>query len=903
MLDAATQQLNSILPPQASALIQPILSYLIDSALTGNSSLLRYSNMNPNMSFEMNYQTAYDQIQYKTLFDNVRKEQSRRMSRTVVEGLYRSLGYDDISAQYRANTTGGSLLGTGIDTFLSSNWNTGLNTLYEAAFQRRFIENPNNRSASFATQYQQLGDSLLRMQFQEGAFGNAAFADVGQLTAALITTGRYDSTASTDLTPAQVSSKTRQIARDTREYTKALNSLRDVLGGDFKQMLGVLDNLFGGNALGMSPARLQNMATNLRHAMTVSGMDIQNMATLSAIGFSYIAPFGGTETQGQSIANASAYYMGAGISVEGVKSDIYGSSLALAQANRVIAGDARYMSAAFIAYVDAENQRRRSEGQSPLDAEDASTYKEFTAALRQDNVPMNASSLGDWLTRKYGTNPQYLNAILNSDMVSRLSEEHNMTLDMIGQSARAANDLRAQQYGALVGPTGEYAQFGSIRELIGGDYMNMRANDIYQNVLKNARSKGLSEQDARILAERVRDIQTQTAWNLFPEMTEQEAEQTVLNAPKAERLRNARVYRDQMIDQYGDAISILDTEGRAGGFEGVLQHIVSQTKAGSTERVALSDMLLGAAGLTRSTVAMVNNANELNSMRLRNLSDLDAAKIRQRYIDITGDTEEVDPTKQLRTIYSKLIQNAHLTGDIVSGAKKADSILTDEEYEQAQNAARVALLTLQQNPQDANGISALRKWSEHTENETSGRLVQMALDTDKIEDLYTSAGRERLQQAVNRRDRVNQYVTDQLLLGDNTVTDEQKKEWLDVATRVYSASENLTTAQRTQLRKLVQIQNGAVVVEGVRNGQLTTETRRELQGRGFDEEALKYAETMLVNADQTVGKVAMKETSLETKQAMVLDLMRLADSNDPVRGIFEFLQNDLPILFQNLRGR
>ena len=34
---------------------------------------------------------------------------------------------------------------------------------------------------------------------------------------------------------------------------------------------------------------------------------------------------------------------------------------------------------------------------------------------------------------------------------------------------------------------------------------------------------------------------------------------------------------------------------------------------------------------------------------------------------------------------------------------------------------------------------------------------------------------------------------------------------------------------------------------------------------------------------------------------MVLDLMRLADSNDPVQGIFEFLQNDLPILLQNLR--
>lgn len=902
MLDAATQQLNGVLPPQLTTLLQPVISYLVDSALTGNSSLLRFSNMNPNLSFEMNYQTAYNQQQYKALFDNVRKEQSRRLSRTVVEGLYRSLGYDDISAQYRANTTGGNLLGWGVDAFLSNSWNTGLSTIYEAAFQRRYIESPNGRSASYAARYQQLGDTLLRMQFQEGAFGNANFADVGQLTSALISSGRYDSIgAGADETPGQIAAKTRQIARDTREYTKALNSLRDVLGGDFQQMLGVLDSLFGGGAINMSPTRLQNMANNLRHAMTVSGMDIQNMATLSAIGFSYIAPFGGTETQGQSIANASAYYMGAGISVEGVKSDVYGSSLAMAQANRVIAGDARYMSAAFVAYVDAENQRRRAAGQSLLDTGNAEAYREFTATLRQENVALNASSLGDWLSRRYGTNPQYLNAILNSDMVTKLSEEHNMTLDMIGQSARTANELRAQQYGALVGPNGEYRQFGSVRELLGGDYTNMRANDIYQNVLANARNRGMTEQDARVLAERVRDIQIQTAWNLFPEMTQQEAEQTVLNAPRAERLRNARIYRDQMIDQYGEAISILDESGRAGGFEGILQHIISRTRAGSEERSTLSDMLLGAVGLSSDTVRMINNASELNSMTLRNLSDRDRARIQERYTAITGDQKETDPTKQLRTIYSRLIQNAHLTGDIVAGAKRTDSTLTDAEYEQAQNAARVALLTLQQNPEDREGREALRQWAANTENETSGNLVQMALDTNQIKDLYTSGGRERLQRAVDRRSRVNQYVNEQLFLGDSSITDEQKKEWLDVVTRVYTASEHLTNAQRSQLRKHVRIENDKVVVSGVSGGKLTVEARRELRARGFDDEALAHAETMLSSAAQTVSKVSAKETSLETKQAMVLDLMRLADSNDPVQGIFEFLQNDLPILLQNLR--
>lgn len=903
MLDAATQQLSGILPPQLNTLLQPVLSYLVDSALTGNSSLLRFSNMNPNLSFEMNYQTAYNQQQYKALFDNVRKEQSRRMARTVVEGLYKSLGYDDISAQYRANTTGGSLLGSGIDTFLSSSWNTGLSAIYGAAFQRRYIENPDGRSAAYAAGYQQLGDELLRMQFQEGAFGNANFADVGQLTAALISSGRYDDMRTADTTPGQMASRTRQIARDTREYTKALNSLRDVLGGDFQQLLGVLDNLFGGGAINMSPTRLQNMANNLRHAMTVSGMDIQNMATLSAIGFSYIAPFGGTETQGQSIANASAYYMGAGINVEGVKSDVYGSSLAMAQANRVIAGDARYMSAAFVAYVDAENQRRRSAGQELLDTGDTAAYREFTATLRQENVALNASSLGDWLSQRYGTNPQYLNTILNSDMVTKLSEEHNMTLDMIGQSARTANELRAQQYGALVGPNGEFQQFSSIRELLGGDYTNMRANDIYQNVLANARNRGMSEQDARVLAERARDIQTQTAWNLFPEMSQQEAEQTVLNAPRAERLRNARIYRDQMMDQYGEAISILDQSGRAGGIEGILQHIVSQTRAGSEERVTLSDILLGAVGLSPEALSMINNASELNSMTLRNLSTRDADRIQQRYREITGDTKETDPTRQLRTIYSRLIQNAHLTGAIAAGAKRVNSTLTDAEYEQAQNAARVALLTLQQNPDNEEGRTALRTWAENTENETSGRLVQMALDTDQIQDLYTSAGRERLQKAVDRRERVNQYVNEQLFLGDQTISDDQRKEWLDVATRVYTASEHLTDAQRAQLRKRVRIQNGSLVVDGVSGGKLTDAAKQELRGRGFSEEALSNAETMLVSAQQTAGKVAMKETSLETKQAMVLDLMRLADSNDPVRGIFEFLQNDLPILLQNLARR
>ena len=177
----------------------------------------------------------------------------------------------------------------------------------------------------------------------------------------------------------------------------------------------------------------------------------------------------------------------------------------------------------------------------------------------------------------------------------------------------------------------------------------------------------------------------------------------------------------------------------------------------------------------------------------------------------------------------------------------------------------------------------------------------MALDTNQIKDLYTSAGRERLQRAVDRRSRVNQYVNEQLFLGDSSITEEQKKEWLDVATRVYTASEHLTNAQRSQLRKHIRIENDEVVVSGVSGGKLTAEARRELRARGFDDEALAHAETMLSSAAQTVSKVSAKETSLETKQAMVLDLMRLADSNDPVQGIFEFLQNDLPILLQNLR--
>lgn len=116
-----------------------------------------------------------------------------------------------------------------------------------------------------------------------------------------------------------------------------------------------------------------------------------------------------------------------------------------------------------------------------------------------------------------------------------------------------------------------------------------------------------------------------------------------------------------------------------------------------------------------------------------------------------------------------------MTGDIVAGAKRTDSTLTDAEYEQAQNAARVALLTLQQNPEDREGREALRQWATNTENETSGNLVQMALDTNQIKDLYTSAGRERLQRAVDRRSRVNQYVNEQLFLGDSSITEEQKK--------------------------------------------------------------------------------------------------------------------------------
>lgn len=925
------QFLDPTMSSPAGPLLKMLLTYLADSALTGSSSMLRFSTMDASRSIEANWQAARNSQMQATLFGNLASQQSKAMTTQLMEGFYQTLGYDAVAARYNAGRTGAGILGWGINETLGRQWKQGLGNLYSAAFERRAYEAPDGNFYRMRSDYARVGDRLLQMHYQQGAFGPASFAEVGAVAASLISSGRYDYMLGTGgrraVTDARgnyidaqgnritdeavldrmrreapsggefweqdnsgawnISSRSSKIAQDVRAYSKALTTLQDVLGGDMNQVLDTLDKLFGSNATAISAPRLQNIANNLRHSMASTGVGLQAMATMAGVGFGYIGPYGGTEIQGLQMANTASYFLGAGLSVEGVKGDVYGSSLLMHQANRIVSGDARYMAAAYTVYADKNN----------LDVHAADSYRRFTEAL--GSTSRTAGSLNEWMRNLAGPgNDAYLTSVLNSDRTTALIGEFDITMDMMQQDVARANRTREAQYRQLVETYNKSAGTSfSVNELIGGDFALMDSEQVFNAVYNSVLgSNGGNRTEARRLAEQAAKIQRNTARSVFYGMTGAEAEQTMVNARKAQRARNTSMFRDEMISVYGDAIAGLTDSQRAGGLEGVFQSIISRTAPGSENRANVTDILLGAIGLTSEQIKAFGTIDDLsNQTALREFFSGNYDTVADQYKRIMGRSFKTtgDRDADLASMSKELMQTA-LRTQLVSpaiwrGMMRGDAVIPEGSgsYEQLRSRALTASMVLQREGlSETDRLAAekdLKNWADVTEGDEA-RLISVAVATNRTKDLWSSTGRDALQKELDIQNRIEEYVDRS---GFGKGSDPAKRRGLiGTVRRLYDAAGALTGEQRSALSKSIQVQNGQVSFDAD-------------MLNGMSSDALTVAQQSIIDLIRQQSGRGVSDTTLTE---MARDPLKLLDSNDPIAQLITMLREMLGEIINKLPG-
>lgn len=903
------------------------LDWLMDTLVSNKSDLLKFSNMDPSRSFAANFQQNYNHQLQKVMFGYNMRAQGDRMAQRFTQGIFSAFGNDQASSFYQSNKVGAGIIGWGVDMLLGDKWNEGMSTIYGSAFGRRAYEMRNGGDfTAMQSDYTQLTDNLLKMHFEQGAFRNLSFSDVGGLAAHLIGSGRYDTfqylngrratsingefigpdgkPATGDALAALqkndphgtgawerqgVNDKGEEvwglvkrsdvIANDVKQYAKAIGKLQDVIGGDMPQVLDTLDKLFGGSATAMSPQRLDALTSNLRHSMTATGMSLQQVAALAGTGFNYIAPFGGTEAQGVSMANVASYYIGAGITREGVKADVFGSMIQQRQANRMIDGSARYLAAAYRAYADDRK----------LNINDRASYDKFLQEL--GDTQLTQGNLNNWMRKHTKHSEAYFSAITHSEATTRLIEQFDMSADLLGDDVRAVNKMRKAEFTKMLRENGVK---GSLKNVI-GDYENMTDDEVRDSVRANLAHSGLSADKIEVIAEKAAEIQGGTATTILGG-TRGEATQLTRNYAMAERARKQKLYQDQLKDLYGKFGEALDEKGTAGGVEGVMQLLI----AGNDDKTAIgfTDVVLATVGLTSAQAHGLSAADIKDSAKLAAVFNQNEDKIKAQYKAVfgkdyegkKGEKTEERVANMTKALMGKAMESRYTASAIWGSQMKQGAKLSgNQTYESVQAQAIAASMVLQNPNADPKAkeeaVKALGAWSSVTEGEDAA-LVNTAIEEGKVEDLWTEEGRKGLKKKMAQNQKIDEYVN---MSYENTEANAEKRATLQKAVKTLQSSKafsGLSGAQRSKLSDMLQFDE---------NGKLkdfTADQVKALESMGFD--AAKQKE--LMGQLRSVEAAQNPNLSAESRMEAMHSAITLTDSNDPMT----VLGNKFTDLFQQI---
>lgn len=844
-------------------LIAMILQPIVGTMFAGSGSLLNPATYDQSKSLNANVQRSMDAQTYSNTFGSLAALQTRANTNDLLSGiLQRSFGYSPDAAANALNGSGWGAISSVVNMAIGSGTaGNALNSVYTAAFNRRYLANGVGANGvdnldRYANDYRGVGERMLAEHYVNRSYGSMSLEDTSALYSSLIGTGKYD-----NIGKGNAKQKADAIAKDAKEYSKALSTLKDTLGGSVAEIIQSVEALYQTGLGSISPQQLSNMANNLTHAVSVTGVNQNKLAHMSAVAYQYIAPYGGDAMLSAQIANSSAYNMTSDPRVYGLSRDRYEANVVALHTNRALNGDVRYMSAAYQAWAD----------KNKVNAQEASSYEQFLADVKKSGVTMNSAGMSDFM-KQLGISDAQASSLLSSSMTSRLGAQFDMTGAMLDQRVDRVNARRQSLLRRIAG--------AAVANEI-GDISDKTGDDIYNAVMNSKALSHMSIGDRRVIAQESMDAHIEAARAGLGMSDDKAADEFMRQGAAAKRARTAQLWRTGVLSAFRD-----DRAVTAGGLEGMMQLFM-----GGKGDLSLSSVLsVGMFGVDFNELAKGQG-----TMSKADIEKAVSGKVTDQYKKVFGDDAygalekairgenpnisaadlQSEMQQRMRTqLRGSLMAEYEASGTLLAKGvtydKKGNPRAAQKEYQVAQAKALNALQVLRRNKDDKEAREALEQYVKDERFEHSD-LLKYAVKTRGYDKLFTEDGRKELQQGI-RQEQILEDIVGKDKLNDAKKSDAVKKS----ANKAIGVLKGLDANTTDKLVKLY------------KSGKQLSE--EELQAAGLNKQ--QAADVMGAAKDITAA------TKADDTAAQVMQQLMTAAGKGPQGGIEGFFQVIIDILRQ-----
>lgn len=807
----------SIVLTQLQTIVNNPMAKMLIGLLTGtNGSLLNFSNYDRGVSLNTNVQNAMDARIYGRTFGAIQDAQIGNTADDFYKGiLRRGFGYSDAQATAFMQGEGIRLISNLSSSYIFNQANQSLSNIHRAVFNRRYIAGAGADGVGdinrYANAYRGVGERILNEHYVNRAFGSLDISDVGDIVSTLVRTGKYDNisdsfgnTINDEGANIEQIAKTRaeRVANDAKQYSKALSTLKDTIGGSVKDVITTLESMFNTSVGSLSPQQLQNMANSLTHTMTVTGKSVQQLAAASAVSFQYMAPYGGSSMLATQTAANSMYHMTTDPRTYGISKQAYEAQALAAHTNKVLSGDVRYMAAAYQAWAD--NSRK--------DANKAESYQEFLREMQDSGVSLTKEGLNNYMLNTLGLSSDATAQLLNSRYVGRYAHQFNMTTPMFEQQANAYNKeyeqyLKTELYRYSFDAQGN--EIDMIQQLGGMDTIAEMTDDDLRRILMD---RGVSRVDAERIAGMKNDLARR---HLGYTMSSSEAGEFMRQSAQAARASRAQLYKTGVLSVFRD------TEGitTAGGLEGLLQSALKD----SDKNIGITEMLsVGMLGIDLEE-AKDKIADIQAQQGAAGVAEYTDDLVRKRYEALFGKPKggKTPSQQEMReSLRQAVLTTLEEDDGLLDSNIKSGSNITHREYQKRMAKGVDAFMRLKAAGKNKNSseykqaIADLKEYANDKDLETNKDLL-FAIEKDKEDLLFTEEGRQKLAEARKRDNKVTDF------LKQGSIAEAVKRD-KNAEHAIRGSVETLASLSKDQRKKLMAgIEDGSLDAEDLKAAGIT----------------------------------------------------------------------------------
>lgn len=826
------QMFGGKIDPQAKMLI----GLLMNSMLSSNKSLVNFATYDTDKSLTANLQSSINKQLYKNTFGDLAEAQANLHTKDLIYNLYtKGFGFSQKEATNAMNSEGMRFVNYALNSTLAGTVPAALSNIYGTAFNRRYIAGEGLTNMSkYANAYRVVGEQMLNEHFVNKSFGSLGINDVSDVYSALMRTGKYDhvggvltDTTKEDEVERIAKARAQRIATDAKQYSKALSTLKDTLGGSIKDIISNVEALFQTSLGSISPQQLQNMVNNVAHSSNITGVSSGQMALMARGVYTQIQPYGGDSMMAAQIAMNSTYSMINDPRTYGLSKDRYNAAVLSAHTNKVLNGNVQYMAAAYQAWADKNG----------ANATDAAAYSAFLKDLQDNKVNMTSAGLTGYM-RKLGRSNEDIAALVGSDYTSRLGAQFNMSGVMFTQQN---NTLNAQRTAYLDNQFGA----GFVKNVLGGTeaLSEMTDDDVRDAVFKHLTTRAnnpMSKESARIISDRMgKYMRISARAALGNVMGEKESLEFMRNQATAERASKTQLWSTGVIQAFRDGANV-----GTNGVEGLKQLLMSD----KTGDIGISSVLsVGLLGI--DTTAAAEHMKKIGGLqgaeREQYIKDnlLTDKTIATQYRKVFGkDPGNLSKDQQLKELRTRLITESEDSAKLLKANRTANSTITQQSFQAMQANAVTILARLRRNPKDAQALAELGAYVNNKVGVEVSEELTYAYKNGMVDSMFTEKGMERIAQSIRMDKSLDALMKTDKYKG---LSEDKQKALRDTYKQAANVLTDLSKEDRVRLR------------EAMQDGKLTTDEIKGIQG--LDETKSSALQKALENKDTNAAKEIFSE--------------------------------------------